>query len=188
MIIKEVKEYGTKTKRQRIEFTKSDGLSPGSEVVILTVEEYDKLKNKIFTMNDKVISQDKELQIYQNQEQNLKQIIEDTTSPIHEYYKQEIKSKDDRIKQLEDEYKTLQDNANQFNLELMGLNGLEILFLRKHKKLIRSFHEDLKLIGVDTDIVDTNVLPGVDRSGSDKNQKWMLILFIINKNSYTICS
>ena len=172
MIIKEVKEYGTKTKRQRIEFTKSDGLSPGSEVVILTVEEYDKLKNKIFTMNDKVISQDKELQIYQNQEQNLKQIIEDTTSPIHDYYKQEITSKDNKIKQLEMELKALHHKTNRFTLELMDLNLLDKI-RSKDSKLIKSFNDEITTFELNPKIVDADggAIPGGDRSGSDKNQK-----------------
>lgn len=157
MLYKQVKEYKG---RQRIDINKKDNMVADSEVVILTADEYDTLKNKLLTMQDTITGMKKELEIYQNQEQSLKEIIEDVNAPIHELYKKELKSKDDYISQLEDKYKTLYDKAGQYNLELMGLNGFEILFFRKHKKLIKTFDADMKLIGKDADIVTTDIVPG----------------------------
>ena len=157
MLNKTIKEYKG---RQRIDINKKDNMVADSEVVILTADEYDTLKSKLLTMQDTITGMEKELEIYQNQEQSLKEIIEDVNAPIHELYKKELKSKDDYISQLEDKYKTLYDKAGQYNLELMGLNGFEILFFRKHKKLIKTFDADMKLIGKDEDIVTTDIVPG----------------------------
>lgn len=157
MLNKTIKEYKG---RQRIDINKKDNMVADSEVVILTADEYDTLKTKLLTMQDTITGMKKELEIYQNQEQSLKEIIEDVNAPIHELYKKELKSKDDYISQLEDKYKTLYDKAGQYNLELMGLNGFEILFFRKHKKLIKTFDADMKLIGKDEDIVTTDIVPG----------------------------
>lgn len=172
MIIKEVKEYGTKTKRQRIEFNKSDGLSPGSEVVILTTDEYNKIKSQLFDLQSEVTAKDKELEIYQNQEQNLKQIIEDTTSPIHNHYKNEIKTKQVKIKQLEMELKALHNNTTRFIIELMDLNLLDKI-RSKDSKLIKSFNDEITTFELNPKIVeaDGGAIPGGDRSGNDKNQK-----------------
>ena len=47
MIEKVVKEYGTKSKRQRIDINKSDNLSSGETVVLIPVDEYNGIKQNI---------------------------------------------------------------------------------------------------------------------------------------------
>ena len=161
MIFKEVKEYGTKTKRQRIDINKADEMKSGTEVVIMTIPEYDGIKQNIINLTNqlrntenKLSAKNDEIKIYKNQEQNLKQIVEDVTAPIDDYYQKELKKKNDKIKELEAKYDELQTKTNDFKLDMMGLNAIEILIMRKHKKRIRIFDEDMKLVNNDRPVIN----------------------------------
>lgn len=166
MIIKQVKEYGEK-KRKRIDINQSDNLEANTEVALQTMEEYDTIKNKLLTMQDTISSLKAELEVYHNQELNLKEIVEENTKPIHKFYKDELDKKDKKIDKLEAKLNELEAKTNDFKLDMMGLNGIEILLLRKHKKRIRTFDAELKLIGTDPNFVDATTKPG----GSTDNEK-----------------
>ena len=145
MIIKQVKEYSN---RQRIDINKSDGINAGAEVVILSKMEYENLINE----NEKLTADSLKLQAMETQEQNLKNIIENITTPIYENHKKELTAKDDKIKQLEHQLKSLQAKTNQYNLELMGLNFID--FVRgKHKRAILEFDKTISLF-VNADKLD----------------------------------
>lgn len=155
MITKIIKEYG-KTQRQRIDLNKSDGFTPGSEVVIIPVDEYNGIKQNILNLTnqlrsseDKVTAKDNEIQIYKDQENNLRKIVEDVTAPIDENYKKQLESKDNEINQLQMELNTLKAKTIQFNLELMGLNTIDMLFKHKHKKLITNFNDEITILADD---------------------------------------
>lgn len=160
MLFKQVKEY---SKRQRINLNKDDGLNPGDNVVVLTANEYDNIKKDILQLQDQAIKLEKENQILQNQEQNLKEIIQDVTTPIYENHKKELQDKDLQIKQLNNELKTLKAKCNQFNLDLMGLNAIDIVILRKYKKLIQEFNNTISIGltpgAIDID-ADAKAIPG----------------------------
>ena len=157
MIKKEVKAYG-KTQRQRIDFNKGDLLEVGQEVNILTNQEYDeflecqselqKVKNELIAM--------------QNQEVNLKELIQDVTAPIYENHKKELENKDLQIKQLTNELNALQIKINQYNLDMQGLNLIDIAILRKHKKLIKDFNSTISFADKGANIVDVDApaIPG----------------------------
>ena len=175
MIFKEVKEYGEKSKRKRIDINKADDLEAGAKIVIMTVPEHDGIKeniinltNQLRTAETKLSAKKDEIKIYQNQEQNLKQIIEDVTSPIEEHYKKELNKKQDKIDELEAKLNELQTKTNDFKLDMMGLNAIEILLLRKHKKRIRTFDEDLKLASSDPPVINANALPNEEGSGDNE--------------------
>ncbi len=161
MLFKEVKQYSN---RQRIDINKSDGLNPGAKVVILTANEYEDIKQNLMDLNNKVTAKDGELQVMKNQEQNLKELIADAIAPIDNHYQKELEIKDKTIKQLQMELKTLKAKTNQYNLDMQGLNAFDMVILRKHKKLIKSFNEDITIIGIDPKIVDADAkaIPGND--------------------------
>jgi len=165
MIIKEVKQYA---KRQRIDINKNDGLTPGNDVVILTTEEYADIKQNLMDLNNKVTAKDSELEVMKNQEQNLKELIADAIAPIDNHYQKELLKKDNQIKQLQMELKTIKAKTNQYNLEMQGLNIIDIGLLRKHKKLITDFNNEISKIVIDPKIVDADLsaIPG----GSDADQ------------------
>ena len=141
MIIKQVKEY---SKRKRIEINKTDNIDAGAKVIIFSENEYKELQNKVNDYDALL----KENQILQKQENNLKEIIKDVTAPIYENHQKELTSKDNDIKQLQVQLKLLQTKANQFNLNMQGLNVIDIA-LRKHKKLIADFNTAIADVDAD---------------------------------------
>lgn len=149
MLNKKVKEYSG---RKRIDINKSDGLNHNEDVIIFTVEEYQEIKADIWELKDKLTSFEKENELLKNQEQNLKEIIQNVTAPIYENHEKELEKKDLQIDQLTDELNKLKAKCNQFNLELMGLNGFEMLILRKHKRLINDF-SSMVTIGAGQDTI-----------------------------------
>ena len=159
MIFKEVKEY---SQRQRININIDDGLTPGAKVVILTNNEYDNIKNDVIELRNQVVTLQKENQILQNQEQNLKQIIKDVTAPIYENHKKELENKDLKINELNNELNKVKARINQYNLELQGLNLIDIAILRKHKKLIKDFNSTISIANPGANIVeaDLSAIPG----------------------------
>ena len=166
MLNKTIKEYKG---RQRIDLNKKDNMIADSEVVILTTDEYKAIKSQLFDLQNKVTAMEKELEIYQSQEKNLKQIVEDITAPIDEHYKKEIKNKDVENKRLEMELKALHKRVNRFTLELMDLNLLDKI-RSKDSKLILSFNEEITTFEIDPKIVDADAkaIPGKDISADKK--------------------
>ena len=183
MIIKQVKEYGSKTKRQRIDLAKADGFTPGEDVVIIPKEQYDSIKQDILDLQQQITDKDSELKIaysqidiasevsnnLQNQLEdsrsqkiNLQQVVKDAIAPIDEHYQKELENKDKQIEQLEIKYNSLLGKAHKNNLELMGLNIFEIGLFHKHKKLIMEFDQELTIVATDPEVVTTDAkkLPG----------------------------
>ena len=178
MIIKQVKEYGSKTKRQRIDLAKADGFIPGEDVVLIPKEQYDSIKQDILELQQQITDKDSELKIayeqiniasevnnnLQNQLEdsrsqkiNLQQVVKDALTPIDEHYQKELKKKDKQIEQLEIKYNSLLGKAHKNNLELMGLNIFEIGLFHKHKKLIIEFDQELTIVATDPEVVTTDV-------------------------------
>ena len=157
MIKKEVKAYG-KTQRQRIDFNKGDHLEVGQEVNILTNQEYEEL----LECQSELQKVKNELIAMQNQEVNLKELIQDVTAPIYENHKKELENKDLQIKQLTNELNALQIKINQYNLDMQGLNLIDIAILRKHKKLIKDFNSTISFADKGANIVDVDApaIPG----------------------------
>ncbi|MBR2651901.1 hypothetical protein IKD56_00670 [bacterium] len=162
MLFKQVKEY---SKRQRIDINKSDGLTPNADVVILTVQEYDEIKNRLLVLQDKLTASEKEVQLLQRQEQNLKEIIQDVTAPIYENHEKELEKKDDMINDLQVQLELLKNKINNYNLDLMGLNAIDMIIFRKHKKLIKDYTEEFTLVGLDQEVInaDSKALPNKDK-------------------------
>ena len=158
MIIKQVKEYGKKTTRQRIDINVSDNLTTGADVVILTTKEYEEIKSKLYDYN----AIDKELQILKDQEQNLQQIVKDVTTPIHENYKKELQNKDKQINQLQDKLDTLKKIFNQFIISITSLSAWDIFFRGKHKDLISDFNSRIWITTKDNEFEDMDqpAIPG----------------------------
>lgn len=159
MLFKEVKEY---TNRQRININKDDNLEPGAKVVILTAKEYDDMKKDFIELQDSFIKIENETQLLKKQEQNLKELIENVTAPIYENHKKELENKDLEIKQLTDELNAMKQICSQFNIEISGLNTIDILFRSKHKKLIQEFNKNIWITAKPGAIVDADAkaIPG----------------------------
>ena len=166
MIIRQVKEY---SKRQRINLNKSDGLKDGQEVVVLPTKEYDfqirvkdnkisELKETINERNNQIELLEKEIEkltieknLLQNQQNNLKDIIEDTINPIHQQYKKELSEKDNLINELKVENKSLKYKSNQLCIDIMDLSALQFIFTNKKKVLIDDFNKSISIVVPDSD-------------------------------------
>ncbi len=171
MLFKQVKQYGA-DKRQRIDINKSDDIPPGDiNVVIFTEDEYTDLKQDILDLQNEMqeiknknntileVKEHLESQIedYKNQQNNLKEIVRDVTEPI----RKELQKKDDKINELETKLDAIELKFNEYNLELNGLNGIEMILLRRHKSTIKEYSATINTIiksnKIDKNIVDADV-------------------------------
>ena len=161
MIVKTIKEY---SKRQRIDLKKSDGFTPGEDVVLIPVQQYDEIKGTILELQNNLSAKDNEIQMLQSQEQNLKEIIEDVTNPIYEKHQKELEKKDKQIDELMLQIKALQKLSSTYSIRMSGLSAIDILFRKKHKDLIDDFNNSIWIINQDNQIedVDLKKLPGND--------------------------
>ena len=157
MIKKEVKAYG-KTQRQRIDFNKRDHLEVGQEVNILTNQEYDEL----LECQSELQKVKNELIAMQNQEVNLKELIQDVTAPIYENHKKELQNKDKQINQLQDKLDALKKIFNQFIISITSLSARDIFFRGKHKDLISDFNSRIWITTNDNEVEDMDqpAIPG----------------------------
>lgn len=177
MLFKKVKEY---SKRQRIDINKSDGLTPGQDVAIIPKQQYDEAKQDILDLENELMTArneaemlqtinqnlEKQVQDLKDKEINLQQLIKDAVTPIDNHYQKELEIKDNEIKQLRMELKTLRAKAYQNNLELMALNIFDFGIFRKHKKLIKDFNQELSILNSDPKVVAADV-----NAIADENQK-----------------
>ena len=157
MIKKEVKAYG-KTQRQRIDFNKGDHLEVGQEVNILTNQEYEEL----LECQSELQKVKNELMAMQNQEVNLKELIQDVTAPIYENHKKELQNKDKQINQLQDKLDALKKIFNQFIISITSLSAWDIFFRGKHKDLISDFNSRIWITTKDNEVEDMDqpAIPG----------------------------
>ena len=178
MITKTVKEYGTKSKRMRIDINKSDNLTDGMEVALIPMTEYNQIKQDILDLQNELMTARNEAEMMEevnakledqiaelrNRKINLDNMIKNAVTPIDNHYQKEITKKDEQIKRLDLQYKALYRRTNKYNLELMGLNGLDIL-LGRYKKLIKNFDEEIAILEEDDPkIIDAEAqaIPGSD--------------------------
>ena len=157
MIKKEVKAYG-KSQRQRIDFNKGDHLEVGQEVNILTNQEYEEL----LECQSELQKVKNELIAMQNQEVNLKELIQDVTAPIYENHKKELQNKDKQINQLQDKLDALKKIFNQFIISITSLSAWDIFFRGKHKDLISDFNSRIWITTNDNEVEDMDqpAIPG----------------------------
>lgn len=157
MIKKEVKAYG-KSQRQRIDFNKGDHLEVGQEVNILTNQEYEEL----LECQSELQKVKNELIAMQNQEVNLKELIQDVTAPIYENHKKELEDKANQIKQLQRQVDALKKIFNQFIISITSLSAWDIFFRGKHKDLISDFNSRIWITTKDNEVEDMDqpAIPG----------------------------
>lgn len=185
MIIKQVKEYQG---RQRIEINKSEQFEADTNVAIIPLEAYQETQTDIDDLEKMLLDIRKELttlrtenkllkeqiEIYKQQEISLKEIIEDVTNPIHETYKNELKKKDKEIAESKGKLDALEHECTNYNLELNGFNGFELVVMRKHKKLVKQFNGTIDLIMKRSDpkIVeaDATAIPGEQHDNKTTKQ------------------
>lgn len=180
MLFKQVKEY---TGRQRIDINKGDGMKKDTKVVIFTDDEYKQYKQDILDLQNNLIvlknenemlmelnaNLESQIDDYKQQNSNLKEIVEDVTAPI----KEEVENKNNRIEELETKIDAMEMVCNDMNIDLSGLTTIEVLVLRRHKKMAKEFSASINMIvRKKKNIVeaDAQALPG-DKQQNNKTTK-----------------
>ena len=169
MIRKVVKMYSN---RMRIDLNKKDGLNANEDVIIMPVEEYEKLKQELFNREDKIIALTKENEIIQQRndsimesiqtskqenEKEFEKMLEITLKPINETHKEQLEDKDNQINQLTDRLNAMQSAFNHFITKINSLNTIDILFRKKHNQVINDFIDSIVIPANEDKIVNADV-------------------------------
>ena len=80
--MKQVKEYGVKTKRLRIDIARSDGFTPGEGVVILTTPEYQTLTEELFNLKIRLMECTAKLDDYEDIDMIIQETVKKTLEAI----------------------------------------------------------------------------------------------------------
>ena len=181
MIRKVVKMYSN---RMRIDLNKKDGLNANEDVIIMPVEEYEKLKQELFNREDKIIALTKENEIIQQRNDSImesiqtskqdnkkefEEMLEITLKPINETHKEQLEDKDNQINQLTDKLNAMQSAFHQFNIGINQLSALDILFRKKHHQVINDFNESIWIIGKEDNIINADNVPAIQEA--DKQEQ-----------------
>lgn len=172
LVKKEVKEYSS---RLRVNLNKSDGFVDGDGVTVIVTEvledwlqEYEDtiaekqsiingLSKQINLLKKDIEKLTIENDLLNNQQNNLKNIIDDIVNPIHEKHQKELSDKDVTIKQLQMENNALKHKSSQFCIDIMDLSALQFIFTDKKKVLIDDFNKSISLVLPNDAIADTDV-------------------------------
>ena len=136
MKVKEIKNYSG---RLRINIVQDDPFQPNEKVVLMSMQEYDSIKDKILELQDKVTEAKKEAEMYKDQ---MDDIIKLALKPIEEHYNSELEKKDKVISDKEDEINNIKAVLNKFSTSMSGLSFIDLI-RGKHKNLIDDFHDSI---------------------------------------------
>lgn len=136
MKVKEIKNYSG---RLRINIVQDDGFQSNEEVVLMSMQEYDSIKDSILELQDKVTEAKKEAEMYKDQ---MDDIIKLALKPIEEHYDSELEKKDKVISDKEDEINNIKAVLNKFSTSMSGLSFIDLI-RGKHKNLIDDFHDSI---------------------------------------------
>ena len=136
MKVKEIKNYSG---RLRINIVQDDGFQSNEEVVLMSMQEYDSIKDSILELQDKVTEAKKEAEMYKDQ---MDDIIKLALKPIEKHYDSELEKKDKVISDKEDEINNIKAVLNKFSTSMSGLSFIDLI-RGKHKNLIDDFHDSI---------------------------------------------
>ena len=150
MKVKEIKNYSG---RLRINIVQSDGFKANEDVILMSVQEYDDIKDSILELQNQITVLSNENAMLNEMETKLRKGISERESqiddllkialqPIQEHYEIEIQKRDDTINEKDKELNNIKAVLNRFTTSMSGLSFID--FIRsKHKKLINDFHDSI---------------------------------------------
>ena len=147
-ILKEVKNYSG---RLRINITGKDGFNPGDNVVLLLEADYQKLLDENNLLSSKV-------EMLEHERTNLEELVNITLNPIHEHYKEELKTKDSIISSKDQELNNIKAILNKFTTSISGLSFIDLI-RGKHKEVISDFHDSIWVNVPKDQVADVEKLP-----------------------------
>ena len=143
MRVKEIKNYSG---RLRINIVQDDGFQSNEEVVLMSMQEYDSIKDKNLELQEQVTEVQKEAEMLQTtidqHNDQIPQIVKVALSPIEEHYNSELEKKDKVISDKEDEINNIKAVLNKFSTSMSGLSFIDLI-RGKHKNLIDDFHDSI---------------------------------------------
>ena len=143
MRVKEIKNYSG---RLRINIVQDDPFQPNEKVVLMSMQEYEEIKDKILELQEQVTEVQKEAEMLQTiidqHNDQIPQIVKVALSPIEEHYNSELEKKDKVISDKEDEINNIKAVLNKFSTSMSGLSFIDLI-RGKHKNLIDDFHDSI---------------------------------------------
>lgn len=143
MRVKEIKNYSG---RLRINIVQDDPFQPNEKVVLMSMQEYEEIKDKILELQEQVTEVQKEAEMLQTtidqHNDQIPQIVKVALSPIEEHYNSELEKKDNVISDKEDEINNIKAVLNKFSTSMSGLSFIDLI-RGKHKNLIDDFHDSI---------------------------------------------
>ena len=143
MRVKEIKNYSG---RLRINIVQDDPFQPNEKLVLMSMQEYGEIKDKILELQEQVTEVQKEAEMLQTtidqHNDQIPQIVKVALSPIEEHYNSELEKKDNVISDKEDEINNIKAVLNKFSTSMSGLSFIDLI-RGKHKNLIDDFHDSI---------------------------------------------
>lgn len=143
MIIKEIKNYSG---RLRINIVQDDGFQPNEKVVLMSMQEYDSIKDKILELQEQVTEVQKEAEMLQTtidqHQSQVKEFVKVALQPMDDHYNSELEKKDKVISAKNDEINNIKAVLNKFTTSMSGLSFIDLI-RGKHKNLIDDFHDSI---------------------------------------------
>ena len=169
MIIKEVKNYSG---RLRINITAKDNIQPNEDVVLMTIPEYDKIKDDVLDLQQQITILQNECDMLNEMEAKLRKSVKDkedqledliqiALKPINEHYNSELQKKQDIIDSKDKELNNIKAILNKFTTSISGLSLWDIIRGR-HKVLINEFHDSIWVNVPMDQVKDVEKLPNPD--------------------------
>lgn len=143
VIKKQVKEYSG---RQRINLNKSDGFKSNCDIVLMSVTEYEEIKEQLMQLNDckaHIKGYEKGTLIIAEE---FKKMGANAIDKLNKTHEKEISSKDNEIKKLNDKIEHLKEICSNYNIQMNGLSLFDMIFRRKHKTLVNDFNSKIWII------------------------------------------
>jgi uncharacterized protein YdcH (DUF465 family) len=161
VIKKQVKEYSG---RQRISLNKADGFKTNDEVYIMSADEYNQFKDNLFDLSSKL---DKSIEAKETAIETATKMNENVTDA----YKIQLKDKDNKIKQLENELNNIRAIASKFLIQISSLGAFDIFLRHKHRDLIDDFQQSIWISRNNVEILESedgqdNMIPDADVGNS----------------------
>lgn len=159
MRVKEIKNYSG---RLRINIVQDDPFQPNEKLVLMSMQEYGEIKDKILELQEQVTEVQKEAEMLQTtidqHNDQIPQIVKVALSPIEEHYNSELEKKDNVISDKEDEINNIKAVLNKFSTSMSGLSFIDLI-RGKHKNLIDDFHDSIWVNGPMDQVQEVEKLP-----------------------------
>ena len=119
------------------------------KVYVLTDAEYHSLLMQSSTTDDRTTSEDIE--------NKFEKLLKISLEPIDKTHKEQLLYKDNQLNEKDNQLNAMQQAFIQFNTRINQLNAIDILFRKKHHKIINDFSNSIWIKAEDKEMVNADV-------------------------------